>query len=301
MQEDKYIEKDFSQYLIIIKDFFVFNIVPIFSITLISALFSIWIALNIVNEYRSSSTLIPSSIGEESSGLGGLSALGGLAGMDMDTPGRANNLIGKELFKSKEFINNFINNHDLMVDLMASKGWNQETDELIIDKKIFDDGNWQRPSKGLIKPKPGPEEVYLKFYSKFSYTQERDKVITVGYTSFSPNFSKEVLSLLIEAVNDEVRRRDVEEAKSSRDYLISQLSQTKQVNISNLIANLIEDEIKNIKLAEVKKEYVYSIVDSPSIPISRYGVPRSLICFLITLSGFFLSLVLVMLRSLVKR
>ena len=58
---------------------------------------------------------------------------------------------------------------------------------------------------------------------------------------------------------------------------------------------------QQIKLAEVKKEYVYSIVDSPSIPISRYGVPRSLICIFITLSGFFLSLVFVMVRSLIKR
>ena len=101
MQEDKYIEKDFSQYLVIIKDFFVFNIIPILSITLISALFSVWFALNIVNEYRSSATLIPSSMSVQPSNLGGLSALGELAGLDMNTSGAANNLIGKELLNLK--------------------------------------------------------------------------------------------------------------------------------------------------------------------------------------------------------
>lgn len=299
MEDDNYIEKDFSEYLKVIINFFKENIIVISSITILSACFSIWFALGIVNEYRSSATLIPSSLNERSSSFGGLSDLGALTGMDMGTEGRANNLIAKELFKSKEFINRFINENDLLVDIMASKGWNQASDELIIDKKIYSDDKWQRSPKGLLKPKPGPEEVFVKFSGKFSYLQERDKVITVSYTSFSPNMSQKVLSSLIQAVNDEVRRRDILEAKSSRDYLVKQLNNTKQVNISNLIANLIENEIKNIKLAEVKKDYIYSIVDSPSSPISRYGVPRSLMCFLITLSGFFLSLVLVIVRKLV--
>ena len=301
MEENNHIEKDFSEYIRAIYGFFKKNIIEISSITILSALFSIWFALNIVNEYRSRATLIPASLSEESSLGGGLSALGGLAGMDMNVEGRAKNLIGKELFKSQEFIYKFVNNNDLLVTLMASKGWDQETDKLLIDEKIYYENEWQRPSKGLIKPEPGPQEVSIKFASKFSFVQERDKVITVSFTAYSPHIAKEVLTLLIKEVNDEVRSRDVFEAQSSRDYLIEQLNVTKQVNISNLIANLIEEEIKNIKLAEVKEDYVYTVVDSPSTPISRYGVPRSLICFLITLSGFFLSLIYVIFRSFLKK
>tara|TARA_Y100001935_G_scaffold207685_1_gene177021 strand:+ start:27085 stop:27990 length:906 start_codon:yes stop_codon:yes gene_type:complete len=301
MEEKNYIEKDFSDYINVILNFFKENLIPICSVTFLSAIFSIWIALNIVNEYRSVATLIPSSLNEQSSSLGGLSALGGLAGMDMNVEGAANNLIAKELFKSKVFINKFVNDNDLLTTIMAAKGWNQENNQIIIDEKIFNNGKWQRPQDGLIKPKPGPEEVYLKFTSKFSFSQERDKVITVSYTSFSPFLSQKILALLIEAVNNEVRQRDISEAESSKDFLMRQLENTKEVNISVLIANLIEDEIKNIKLAQVKKDYIYTIVDSPSSPISRYGVPRSLICFLITLSGFFLSLVLVILKNFIKR
>ena len=298
--EDNYIEKDFSDYLKSLIDFFKHNLLPIASITLISAIFSIWFALSITNEYRSTATLIPSSLNEESNS-GGLSALGEIAGLNVQGNHLASNLIAKELFKSKAFINKFFSENNLLVSLMASKGWNQELDELIIDEKIYREGKWQRPSKGLIKAKPSAEEVQMRFASKFSYLQERDKVITVSFTSYSPRVAQEVLTLLIQAINDEVRYRDVSEAISSRDYLIEQFDATKQINVQTLIANLIEDEIKDIKLAEVKKEYVYTVVDTPSSPISRYGVPRSLICFLITLSGFFLSIVFVIFKDLYKR
>lgn len=300
MQEDNYIEKDFTDYLRGVIDYFRVNFVPIFSITLISALFSIWFALSIVNEYRSTATLIPASMGEQSN-QGTLSALGEMAGLNTSGDGLANNLIGKELFKSQSFINKFFTENNLVVDLMAAKGWNQETDKLIIDEKIFSDGKWLRPSKGLIKPEPSAEEIQMKFSSKFSYAQERDKVILVTYVSYSPTNAQKVLSQIIQAVNNEVRQRDIAEAISSRDYLIQEFNETKQINVQTLIANLIEDEIKDIKLAEVKEDYVFTVVDTPSIPISRYGVPRSLICFLITLSGFFLSLVFVIIKNLYKR
>jgi uncharacterized protein involved in exopolysaccharide biosynthesis len=298
--EENYVEKDFSDYLRSLFDFLKHNFFPIASITIISAIFSVWFALSITNEYRSTATLIPSSLNEDSDS-GGLSALGEIAGLNMQGNYLASNLIAKELFKSKAFIYKFFDENNLLVTLMASKGWNQELDELIIDEKIYRDGKWQRPAKGLIKAKPSAEEVQMRFASKFSYLQERDKVITVSFTSYSPGVAQEVLTLLIQAVNDEVRFRDVSEAISSRDYLIEQFDATKQINVQTLIANLIEDEIKDIKLAEVKKDYVYTVVDTPSNPISRYGVPRSLICFLITLSGFFLSLVFVIFKDLYKR
>ena len=203
MQEDNYIEKDFTDYLRGVIDYFRVNFVPIFSITLISALFSIWFALSIVNEYRSTATLIPASMGEQSN-QGTLSALGEMAGLNTSGDGLANNLIGKELFKSQSFINKFFTENNLVVDLMAAKGWNQETDKLIIDEKIFSDGKWLRPSKGLIKPEPSAEEIQMKFSSKFSYAQERDKVILVTYVSYSPTNAQKVLSQIIQAVNNEV-------------------------------------------------------------------------------------------------
>ncbi len=298
--EDQYIEKDFTDYLRAIIDFFKVNLLPIATITVISAAFSVWFALSIVNEYRSTATLIPSSMNDQAES-GGLSAIGEIAGLNVQGSHLATNLIGKELFKSKAFINKFFTDNDYLVYLMASKGWDQEKDALIIDKNIYSDGSWQRPAKGLIKPKPSAEEVYLRFSSKFNFTQERDKVITVGFTAYSPRVAQEVLSNLIKAVNDEVRNRDIAEAVSSRDYLIEEFDATKQINVQTLIANLIEDEISDIKLASVKKEYVYTIVDAPSSPISRFGVPRSLICFLITLSGFFLSIVFVIFKNLYRR
>ena len=50
-----------------------------------------------------------------------------------------------EILKSRSFIEGFIDRHDILVPLMAAKGWNKETDTIIIDDSIYDaesKGGW---------------------------------------------------------------------------------------------------------------------------------------------------------------
>ena len=301
MEDKDYIDVDFRVYLNNIFSFLWENKLSIISITSIAAIFSIYYALNITNVYTSKSTLVPTSISESpQGGMGGLSALTNIAGLETESS-KGQNLIARELLKSTEFINKFVIDNDILVPLMAAEGWNSETNELIINTDIYSEGKWQRKPSGLYDSSPSADEIYQQFTARFSFLQDRDGVIKVSFTFFSPYLGRDYLTNLIDAVNLEVRKRDISEATLKKEHLIIQREGTKQINISKLFANLIETEIKTIMLAEVKDNYVYSIVDAPSTPLSRSGVPRSIICIFITLSGFFLSLIFVIIKSLIKR
>jgi hypothetical protein len=62
--------------------------------------------------------------------------------------GDTNTKLALELVKSRQFINEFINNYDLLVPIMAAKDWDMATNTLIIDEDAYDVANkklWGRP------------------------------------------------------------------------------------------------------------------------------------------------------------
>ena len=95
----------------------------------------------ITDIYKSSTRIL---ISEESSDLSNIgSSIGGLAalsGLNLDSMGGNKDLksYSLEYIKSREFINNFINKHDLLLPLMATKSWNKILNEISYDEKKFD-------------------------------------------------------------------------------------------------------------------------------------------------------------------
>ena len=166
-------------------------------ITFAATVIAVIVALMLPNVYRAEALLAPN----QDEGAGRLSALaaqyGGLAslaGINLRRGSSDKTALGLEILKSKKFISEFIERHELLVPLMASKGWDVQSGELIIDADIFDvtEGKWIRDVKPPEKIVPSLQQAYAGFMAVFSV--QRDKIsgfVTISVEHYSPTIAKQ--------------------------------------------------------------------------------------------------------------
>jgi LPS O-antigen subunit length determinant protein (WzzB/FepE family) len=271
--------------------------------TLVFTLVGVFYALSLPNIYKSEVLLAPVS---EDAGLNLPRQLGGLAalaGVNLNKGGDKTGL-AIEILKSRAFVGRFIQKNDLFIPLMASKEWNRSSDSLVIDKGIFnvETNQWVREVKLPFVAKPSALETYRVFMQLFSVSQDTNTgMITFSVSHFSPYLAKDWTTLLVKAINDEMRNREVIEAEDSLAYLNSQIEQTSIADVKTMLYSLIEEQSKTLMLANVRDEYVFKTVD-PAVVSERKDKPsRMLICILALMLGGMLSLLIVLVRYFLKR
>jgi len=102
---------------------------------LVFIILSILFSLVLPDKYKSQVLLTSANESSQQNSLSSIGPLAGLAGITM--PNASNNsAIGIEVLKSRIFLKKFIEDNNVTIPLMASKGWDNETKELIYDSKI---------------------------------------------------------------------------------------------------------------------------------------------------------------------
>ena len=132
------------------------------AITGIAAVISVLIALLLPNIYTATALLAPA----ESSG-GGLSGLmkqyGGLASLaGVSLPGGEEGSRARprmELMKSRAFIGNFVERHDILPEIMAVESWDQASGDVIFDAQVYDTATktWVRDVDPPQLPQPSAQ------------------------------------------------------------------------------------------------------------------------------------------------
>lgn len=271
----------------------------IVGVTLIFALISVVYALSLPNIYKSEALLAPA---EENSGAGlagmtgQLGGLASLAGVNLGG-GSDKTVLAIEVLKSREFISKFIKKHELLVPLIAVKGWDRSSDKLIIDSDIYDlkNASWVRGPE-LQGGEPTMQEAYKVFAERFVVTQnKKSNFVTVSVDHFSPNIAKQWVDWLVEDINVELKSRDVTEAKKSVEYLTNQLVKTSISDMRSIFYELIEEQTKIIMFAEVRYEYAFKTIDS-AVAAEKKSRPNRAkivltICFLGAVLGCFFVLI----------
>lgn len=276
----------------------------IFSVTFIFAVASVFYALSLPNIYKSEALLAPVS---ESSGMkipGQLGGLAALAGVNLGSGGADNTALALNIIKSREFIGRFIIKHDLFVPVMAAKGWDRESDTLLLDVSVYNEETkeWVREVKPPYLPKPSVLETYEKFMRLLNVSQDKTSgMITISIDHISPYIAQRLVTSLVQDINDEMRRRDLQEAQSSIKYLTDQIEKTNVSDLRTTLFSLIEDQTKTVMLANVREEYVFKTVD-PAVVAERKDKPsRALICILSVMFGGMLSIFIVLVRNFTKK
>ncbi len=268
----------------------------------VATVLAVALALWLPNIYRSEVLLAPA---EESSG-GGLSALasqfGGLAslaGISLPKSEVDKTTVAMEVLKSRAFLTRFIREHHLEVPLMAAKGWDRESDRLVIDDDIYDPASktWVRDVDPPKKPEPSDWELYEAFKDILGVSQDKNTgLITVSVEFYSPEMAKQWVDQLIVEINQYMKERDVADASKQIAFLKEQIDQTSIADMQKIFYSLIEQQTKVVMLAQVRDEYVFKTLDPAVVPEEKAKPKRALIVVLGAMLGGMLGIFIALFR-----
>jgi uncharacterized protein involved in exopolysaccharide biosynthesis len=276
-------------------------------ITATASIISVVLALSLPNIYQSEALLAPAS--SSSGGLGGLAqqygGLASLAGISLPGGGSDNKTaLGLEVMKSRYFIAEFIEHHDLLVPLMASSGWDQSTGDLIIDDEIYESTakKWVRDISPPKRPVPSPQEAYQEFEKLLSISENKKSgFISLSIKHYSPVVAQQWVAWLIEDINNTLREQDVTEAERSIVYLKQQVEATLLADLQSMFFELIQQQTETIMLAKVRQEYAFKTIDPAVVPEEKSKPKRVLIYVLGTLLGVMLAVLWVLVMHYAKK
>lgn len=264
--------------------------------TVLAAVLAVFYALSLPDKYTASALVAPVSDG----GNGGLSALasqyGGLAsmaGINLGGGETGKRQITLETLKSRRFLTDFINRHELKVPLMATEGWDMDRQEWIINRERYnpEEGTWlAREADQSDNAEPSDLQTLKAFRAMMNLSEDsKSGMVTISIESRSPLAAKQWVAWLIEDINEYLKRREMEETRRNVVYLEQQLERTNVSGMRQVFFSLIEEQTKTLMLAELDPEYAFQVVDPPVIPEERSAPKRSLVVVLAVLLGGMLS------------
>ena len=271
---------------------------------LLSALLTVSYALYLPNKYTSEALLAPRSDGGPVGALGQLAAqyggLASLAGVDLGGMGeQGKTAIALETLKSRDFFDKYLYD-SVLVELMASKAWDREANEVVIDENLFDSKTqrWVREVSAEFQVKPSVQEAH-EVLIRESLSVSKDKqsgFVTVAVTHYSPIVARDWVAKIVESINEAVRAKEVREAENSIAFLKEQTAKTNLVSLTEVFAELIEQQTKTVMLANASDEYVFEVIEPPVAPERKSEPYRALICVLGVLLGGVLAVLFVLIR-----
>lgn len=266
--------------------------------TFIASSLAIFYALSLPNLYKSQALLSPVTSDSSLKIPGNLGGLAAMAGVNLSNhSGTDRTKLAIEVLKSRNFLGEMIFENELIVPIMAAKGWSRLDDRLILNEEIYDvdKKKWLRDASPPYKPKPSIQEAYKEFKKILSISKDDETgLVTLSVEFYSPYVAKKWVEQLIVAVNENMRQRDIKEAKKSIDYLKIELKKTNIAELRTALYSLIEEQTKTLMLANARDEYVFKIIDPPIIPEEKSNPKRAIIVIVSFILGGLLSVVIVL-------
>jgi len=270
-------------------------------------LVAVAVTLRMPDVYQSNALLVP--VAQERargmSSIAGLSALAGLAGVNLGAAAVDNTTLAVQMLGAREFLTRFVREHDLMIPLFAADRWDPSSRKWVINPEIYDQTSqkWVRVVDPPARPEPTDWEIFETFSKAVQVEQDpKTSLVRVSVESRSPDDAKKWLDLLIKSVNLRMRERDLNEANRSMAYLEQRLAQTTVSEIRMAMYQLIEEQMKTAMLAEARSEYVFRTLDPAVVPAEKSRPKRALICIAATLvGGFVVTCFTVMIHFMMRR
>lgn len=274
----------------------------IISFTAFISIIGVIYSLLLPNIYESKAMLVPvdSSNDSISSALGSYSGLASMAGIQLPSKSNQNNSSqAKHKISSLSFFkNNIMPNIDL-AELMAVKSWEPQTNTLVFNNEIYDtkSNTWVRDYSYPQKQIPSAQESFEEF-KKHIILEDNKKAgfFSVSIKHQSPFVAQKWVELVVNEVNDFYREKDRSESEIALRFLNKQISMTNLSEIKQLLAMLLQEEVKTLTLIEAKEFYVFDYIDPPDIMELKSEPKRALICIIFVLLGGCLSIIFVLLR-----
>lgn len=271
--------------------------------TIIFSIFGVFFALSQPNIYRSEVLLTP--ISDEQQGAlaalaGQFGGLASFAGLDLSGGGSDKSDIALEVVVSREFITNFIIKHNILVPLMATKGWSYENKQLLYNSAIYDIKNnkWVRDVSPPRQEKPSMIEAYDAFMKIFIVVpRTENSMISFTLEHHSPELAKIWLDKLVEDINFRMKTRDQSDSSRSIEYLKEQVKETDIAEVRSVLYQLIEEQTKTLMFTEIREEYVFETIDPAIVTEMKVKPNRPALAIASFLTGGILGCFIVLVRK----
>jgi uncharacterized protein involved in exopolysaccharide biosynthesis len=273
----------------------------ILGITSIFAVVSVIYALSLPNQYKASALLAPAQqqSGGLSGALGDLGGLAALAGVNIGGGDGGEAQIAQEIIVSWGFIEKFIQQNNLAVEVFAADGWDEQRNQLSLDDDLYsvEENRWTRTPPSGRTANPTSWELYEEFLEKVSISADKKTgLISVSVEYYSPYIAKQWVDQLVVAINQHMQQRKLQMVNTNIQYLEAQIQKTPIAEMREVFYTIIEEQIKSKMLAEASPEYVFVTVSPAMVPAEKSQPKRALICILGTILGGMLSIAFVLLR-----
>lgn len=272
--------------------------------TSIFALISIVISLSMPNTYSSSALLAPTTADDSlSSKLSSYSALAGIAGVNLPPENISNSTEAIERIRSFEFFSKHILPHIKLENLVASKNWSPQTNQIIYDKDLFNakTKKWIRRASDPIKEMPSEQEAFKFFKEQVAISQDKKNLfVSLKVDHHSPYIAKAWADLIIKKINSSMKEEDIKAAQRAINFLNDSQATTNIQSLKDVISSLLESQMQTLMLASSSEAYVFKTINSPIVSEYKSSPNRVLICLFISLLGFFVSIFLALIKNFLK-
>ena len=264
-------------------------------------LLAIIFALLTPNQYQATLLLAPTqqNTGGISSALSQFGGLASLAGIDIGGGDGGDKQIALEVMQSRSFIEQFINQSGILLEIIAAKGWDAESKRLILDRDIYNTQNrqWVRTAPPGRQVTPSLWEAYKVFSDMLVVSEDKKTgLVSVSIEYFSPYQARQWLENYILAINLYLQQRKLSRIEKNIDYLQQQIATTSVAEMREIFFTLIEEQIKSKMLVEASPNYAFTTVSEAMLPEEKSQPKRALIVILGGLLGMMFSICLVLCR-----
>ena len=280
--------------------------IKIIVITAVFAVASVIYALSIPNQYKATALLAPaqSDGGGLSGALGQLGGLASLAGVSLGGGESGEGQIAQEIMKSWSYIEGFIADNDLAVELAAVQGWSKGSNELQINDSVYDTENkqWLVENEAGVTGPPSSWSLFQAFSGRLTVSEDKKSgLVSVSFEYYSPQIAKQWVDLYVESINRFMQQRQVDKVTRNINYLQEQIEKTSIAQMQEVFYTIIEEQTKNKMLAEASPEYAFVAVGPSMVPELKSQPKRALICILGALLGGMLSVLMVLIMHYAKK
>ena len=214
------------------------------------------------------------------------SQFGGLAAMAGNSiPADSNKEHVIATLKSRKFLQRYIEENDLNRVLFENQ-WN--------DAK----GEWKVES-GVVPPTP--EKAYNLFSDALDLiVDKKTGLVTLSVSWKDPEVAAEWANNLVRRLNEELRRKAIENSEKRIGYIEMELGKTLVKDMKEVLYSLLESEKQKAMLANVNEEFALEVIDPAVVPEQRHTPHRKLIVITGSACGFFIGIFFVFFREFLR-
>lgn len=276
----------------------------IFLTLLLSLIPLIYINAFIEDSFRSEAKILIKS--ESSAKLSGnLNGLAAIAGINLNSGGDSAKY-AIEMIQSRDFLVKYVRALGYTEEVYAAEKVSESGIDIIYDEKMFDSVNqkWLTNKKTGKSYSPSDLQLFNSINKNYQFNRDNESgTILISYEHVSPEFAKSFLENLVKTINSELRQKDSEKYKSSIRYLQEKVRLTQVEEIKNNFLDMMQEQTKNLMLAEINEDYIFVTVDSAYVPEKPFKPKRILLSMVVAVLMLILSVCIILIinfRKLVK-